>query len=35
VLAIGLTIVFSLLTVIALALLVFGQDLGEAITSAA
>ena len=33
VLAIGLTIVFSLLTVIALVLLVFGQNLGEAIAN--
>ena len=32
-LAIGLTIVFSLLTVIALVLLVFGQNLGEAIAN--
>ena len=32
-LAIGLTIVFSLLTIIALALLVFGQNLGEAIAN--
>lgn len=33
VLAIGLTIVFSLLTVIALVLLMFGQNLGEAIAN--
>ncbi len=32
-LAVGLTIVFSLLTVIALVLLVFGQNLGEAIAN--